>query len=385
VTKTTDALGQVDVKINSGTVPTPVRVSATLVNGGVTTVSNALAVGVGLPSQLNFSLSQKTINIECFNVDGVSNNYVVYAADRSGNPVPNGTALTFWAEGGQVQTSVQTALDVNGIARANANFVCQEPRPADGRVTVVGYAIGEESFVDLNGNNQYDAGEPFQDLGDIVKDKLFDNVFDPTFDEYVSLAGIAAGTLSCNTSFDAAYPLLVLDAGSPVRPETCDQKWTQRTYVRRAVETVMSTSEAGLLWGSTNGLSHDDCHVRSLQAGSSPTRTTYYALGGGDTWYGGPGLLGSLPLIVADANPVRLNPMPAGPVITAGDASTGLTVKVAGTPVANTANAPGAAVLYEFAAGTSAGQFTLTTQSPGGLRTSYGVQIIAGNRPSVCP
>jgi hypothetical protein len=68
----------------------PVRVSATLSNG-VSTVSNELAVGVGLPSSSTF-LSPETINLDCASIDGVTNAYTVYAADRSGNPVPAGTA-----------------------------------------------------------------------------------------------------------------------------------------------------------------------------------------------------------------------------------------------------------------------------------------------------
>jgi hypothetical protein len=48
----------------------------------------------------------------------------------------------------------------------SVRFCAGNPRPADGRVTILAYALGEESFVDSNGNNRYDAGEPFTDLGD---------------------------------------------------------------------------------------------------------------------------------------------------------------------------------------------------------------------------
>ncbi|MYM35540.1 hypothetical protein GTP38_14485 [Duganella sp. FT94W] len=47
-----------------------------------------------------------------------------------------------------------------------ARFCAGNPRPADGRVTVLAYALGEENFVDANGNNRYDKGETFTDLGD---------------------------------------------------------------------------------------------------------------------------------------------------------------------------------------------------------------------------
>lgn len=384
VTKTTDANGQVSAIVNSGTVPTPVRVSATLANG-VSTVSNELAVGVGLPSELNFSLAQGTVNLDCASIDGVTNTYTVYAADRSGNPVPAGTALTFWAEGGQIATSVKTALDSSGIASATAAFVCQEPRPADGRVTVVAYAIGEESFVDLNGNNTYDAGEPFQDLGDIVKDVLFDNSYDAANDEYVSLQGLAGGSATCVTSFVSSYPKLATSANIPSRPGTCDGTWTARTYVRRAVETVLSTSEAGLIWGSTGGLDSGSCHPISKQSGSAASSLkTYYEVESGDVWFGGSST-GSMPLIVSDANGVRLNPMAAGTALSVSDASTNLKVSVLGTPVASTAAAPGAAVKYEFTNGATSGTFTLSVKSPSGLTTAYVLGVNSGTRSTTCP
>ena len=57
------------------------------------------------------------------------------------------------------------------------------------------YALGEESFLDFNGNNVYDLGEPFQDLGDVFRDRGFDGVFDQNLDEFIAL-GIT-GTSAC--------------------------------------------------------------------------------------------------------------------------------------------------------------------------------------------
>jgi hypothetical protein len=88
-TKISDSNGNVSVLINSGTVPTPVRISATLVaTPSITTVSSSLSIAVGLPSQLNFSLSQATRNIEGYDIDGTANTYNIIASDRLGNPVP---------------------------------------------------------------------------------------------------------------------------------------------------------------------------------------------------------------------------------------------------------------------------------------------------------
>ncbi|MBK6850025.1 MAG: Ig-like domain-containing protein [Burkholderiales bacterium] len=151
VTKRSDANGKVAVLVNSGTVPTPVRVQATLkgLTPVVGTVSSTLAIAVGLPSQLNFSLSQGTKNIEGADLDGTTNTYVVIASDRLANPVPNGTAVNFVAEGGSIESIKQVVLpSADGISRVIANFVSASPRPANGRITVVAYALGEEPFLD---------------------------------------------------------------------------------------------------------------------------------------------------------------------------------------------------------------------------------------------
>jgi hypothetical protein len=234
-----DANGKVSARVNSGTIPTPVRVRATLIlptgASGGSTVSSNLTVGVGLPSQRNFSLSQTSCNIEGANYDGTTNAYTILAADRSGNPVPNGTAISFIAEGGQIQSSRLTALSATGIAAAVANFVSQEPRPTvDSRVTITAYAVGEESFLDNNGNNVWDQGEPFQDLGDVYRDSNFNGVSDPG-EETIPFGATAACAPNSSS-------LLTLDRSTGAnKPNTCDGQWG-RAFVRRSIETVLSGS-----------------------------------------------------------------------------------------------------------------------------------------------
>jgi hypothetical protein len=408
-TKTSDANGIVSGIVNSGTVPTPVRVIATLQNTSISTVSSNLAIVTGLPSQLHFSLSQQTINVEGFDRDGTANSYTVLAADRSGNPVPDGTSIIFWAEGGQIQGSATTAVS-GGIASATASFVSQSPRPADGRVTILAYAIGEESFIDLNGDNVWEAGEPFQDLGDVVKDVHFDGIFDPANDEYVSLSQIS-GTSNSQTCSDqtATYPQFAVNnptaAGNdftPSRPGTCDGTWSGKTYVRRSVETVFSSSTPDLLWAGrtlanvpNSGLDSSCTVVAKYTAPStlSPTQSNFYEVfhdtptnTNDSTWYSGSAstLSGVLDFIVGDDNVVRLNPMPAGTVIAVANASTGLTVTLlGGSPVANTSSATSASVSYAFS-GVTSGSFGLTVTTPKGQATTYTISVKAAAAPIAC-
>jgi hypothetical protein len=395
--KVTDSNGEVIVRINSGTVPTPVRVRATLASSSISTVSSNLSIAVGLPSQLNFSLSQGTINIEGYDYDGTPNTYTVIASDRLGNPVPVGTSMNFVSEGGQVQASRQSTV-VNGLSSTTANFLSSEPRPIDGRITIVAYSLGEESFLDANGNNVFDTGEDYQDLGDIFVDRLFNfgglekgtvygstvtpGRFDPSLgfnpveDQFISLGN--SGTSACQVP---SSRLLDLGVSIPVKPMSCNPGWG-RAYVRRATETVLSRSTPRLLFGtssqviSAGSLQSDTLagcprtvNLRRFYDGNdTPQTTDFYVAGTGGTFYntGGQGTLG---LIVADSNAVAYNPMPAGTTVTATGTS-GLAVAVlGGSPVPSTAYPTGVGISYKFDDTTSDGAITVSTTTPRGLTT----------------
>ncbi len=317
VTETSDAGGYVTAIVNSGTVPTPVRVTATLASG-VTTVSSNLAVVTGLPSQLNFSLSQKTTNIEGWNYDGVPNTYTIYAADRSGNPVPDGTSVLFWAEGGQVQGTASTTTS-GGISGTTVNYVSSSPRPSDGRVTILAYTIGEESFADLAGTNVYQSPDPYQDLGNVVKSRLFDGIYDPANDEVVSLSAVGATSSgSACTTYASSYAQFALNNTIPNQPNTCDAAWTGKTYVRRAIETVLSSTRPNPMVSSA--LLPTGCTVQLIypapQTLSSQVRM--FPLLSNSTLYVGTGTTqGAFQILATDDNAVRLNPMAAGSTISA--------------------------------------------------------------------
>lgn len=401
ITKTSDSTGTVIVRVNSGTVPTPVRVRAALTNNAnIQAVSNLLSIAVGLPSQLNFSMSQGTKNIEGGEYDNTPNTYTLTVSDRMGNPVPDGTAVNFIAEAGQVNASVQTSRNAAGIATATANFSSAQPKPADGRVTVTAYALGEESFIDQNGNNVYDAGEPFQDLGDIYVDRLFNNFYNSNVDQLVSSS--LGATLACNAwSTAPAAALLALDGSIPSKPASCDQVWG-RAYVRRSVVTVFSNSSAAPVFtmaGASNVVGDGgQCYVRKLidfsyytgvdengatsnWLGYSPEATprknlVNYLIMGSGTYYGS-----VLSFYAADTNGVAFNPLPAGTVITAAG-STGVTTQVlGGSPVPSTTDPSPASVSFSIAAGTVNPTVTVSFKTPNGVTTSIVQKVAAGSPP----
>ncbi|HUD34279.1 MAG TPA: hypothetical protein VMR43_14900, partial [Variovorax sp.] len=154
----TDANGLATVTVSAGTVPGPLKVRAALdANATVFSESQNLTVASGPASQKFMSLSVSKFSLEAANIDGTASTLTVRVADRQGNAVVDGTVVNFTAEGGQVGSSCATTT-VNKISSCTVNFVSQNPRPANGRVSVLAYLEGTKDYTDLNGNNRYDAG-----------------------------------------------------------------------------------------------------------------------------------------------------------------------------------------------------------------------------------
>lgn len=185
---TTDANGQVQTVVSGGTVATTVRVTAsttTTTGTVISTQSSALTVSTGIPTSNNISLAVKCPNVEAWNYDGVTVPVTVSMTDRFSNPVPNGTTANFVTTLGGIDATCQTTsgscqvnwhskapYSVGGNPATTANTAytnttanwCATNSPycngtTNGRSPIVVTAIGEESFVDANGNGIFDAGD----------------------------------------------------------------------------------------------------------------------------------------------------------------------------------------------------------------------------------
>lgn len=169
---TTGIDGTIQTVVQAGTVHTSVRVTATATLGGVTqsTQSNNLTVTTGVPTTAAFSVAPTCSNIEAFDIDGVNSTITVRLADRYNNPVPDGTAVAFTSEGGKIdgQCTTETTSTESGVC--SVNWTSQNPRPSNGRVTIMATALGEDSFTDTNANGFYDSGEAYDDLGEPYRD-----------------------------------------------------------------------------------------------------------------------------------------------------------------------------------------------------------------------
>jgi len=207
--------GRVQTVVQGGTVATTVRVTATVqgVTPVLATQSSQLTVTTGIPDQDSFSLAVQCPNVEGWNRDGVTTAVTARLSDRFNNPVPDGTAVTLQTEGGSIVSQCQTT---GNAGACTVNWTSSNPRPGPhangetraGRSTILATAIGEESFVDTNGNGSFDDGETFTDLPERYLDENENNARDPLepiydFNNnsvYDTADGIFNGVLCLNTS-----------------------------------------------------------------------------------------------------------------------------------------------------------------------------------------
>lgn len=245
----TGADGLATTVIAAGSVNTPVRVTATLAGTSITTMSDQLVISTGIPDQNSFSLSTQIFNVE--NIDGcpiltddteVDSQIIrsgsavrVSLADHFNNPVPDGTAVSFTAEGGTIDASCLTGwlnttlkdgtvIKQKGIpGQCKVRFCVANPRPADGRITILAYALGEESFTDTNGNNLFEAAEAYQDLGEAFRN-----------DRAIT-----------NRNANANWGVI----GTSLVPANPDDSWSSGNATRVPGETFIDTNSSGT-WDS---------------------------------------------------------------------------------------------------------------------------------------
>ncbi|WOH37842.1 Ig-like domain-containing protein [Thalassotalea fonticola] len=191
VSATSDNEGIVQTIVNSGTVATSVRVTASI-NGSlplISSQSSLLVVSTGIPDQDSFSLYAEYLNPEGWDVFGTQVSVTASLADAFNNPVPNGTAISFTTEGGTIEPSCITTDGVCSVTWTSTN-----PKPEGnelggpnvpevintmgqkfgGRATILATAIGEESFPDSNGNGRFDAAEMAAFAGNDVSGNPYD-------------------------------------------------------------------------------------------------------------------------------------------------------------------------------------------------------------------
>jgi hypothetical protein len=179
-TAVSDSTGQVKTIVQSGSVPAVVKITATTtVNSKqISTQSTGLVIHAGLPDDDSFTLSPDMHNVEAWRYDGEKVKVYVRLADVYNNPPPSGTPVFFTAEGGSIGAKCYT--DSTGYC--SVTWVSANPRPADGRSTILAYTQGVESFSDKNGDGYLSDNEVIKaQLPEAFRDDNENTIFD---DEY---------------------------------------------------------------------------------------------------------------------------------------------------------------------------------------------------------
>jgi protocatechuate 3,4-dioxygenase beta subunit len=293
-----DANGLVVITVNSGTVSTPIRVTASIVDTSttpattLTTQSSGLTVSTGIPDQDSLSLSATKVFVEDGNADGATTVLTARLADHFNNPVPDGTVVNFITTGGVITASCSTKDSL-----CNSTLTVQDPRPANGRVTVLAYAVGEESFIDRNGNgiadlasemfdingNSTDMGEAYIEsngtAGYQIGEFFLDFNNNGTWD---GPDGLYSGVL-CNSATSSLCP-----AGTP---KTIHARQSRMIVFSDSTAIVTRITPAALPidLGSCPGASSVTVRVVDKNGNPMPTGTTITFNGGGGVAVADPG------------------------------------------------------------------------------------------------
>jgi len=195
----TDGSGYASTTVQAGNIHTAVRVTATATASLIFTTSSQLIVSTGIPDQDSMTLAPTDTHPVGGDIDGVTSTITVRLSDAFNNPPPLNTNVAFRTEGGSIIDGCLT----NAAGSCSAIWTSQDPRPtrnandsnlsadqlvlrklcrnADGsevadylacaleragRITILATAIGNESFIDTNGNGIFDKDDIFKTAAD---------------------------------------------------------------------------------------------------------------------------------------------------------------------------------------------------------------------------
>lgn len=183
--------GLVKTIITTGTLAQTVNVIAKAQMGTqvVSASSDAIQIIGAKPNRKFVSFGCEYKNVGGFEDDKISLNCSVAARDRYTNIVSMPVAVRYISEAGIItnvsniddQGNAYATLLTNHVRMpADVSPISGEPsytesgktyNPRDGLVVLVASFKGEEEFDDINGNGQYDSGEPFLDQGEPFVDE----------------------------------------------------------------------------------------------------------------------------------------------------------------------------------------------------------------------
>ncbi|WP_203301701.1 hypothetical protein [Marinobacter sediminum] len=231
--------GTARTRVIAGEQNTVVRVIATIQRedgSTASTISSPISINAFVPDQDSFSMSIDKFmpNAQFHNNEKVT--ITINAADRfNNNNLEGNTVVAFTTTGGSIEN--YCVLDASGVC--TVTWTSTDPRPASGRVAILARSVGDESFRDLNSNDEFDdgefvsdssitfeAGEAYMDFttdGSFTagSDQFFDDNGNSSYDApngtYDGSGCLNQGTQNCTegpvTIWDQAYIVMASDAG----------------------------------------------------------------------------------------------------------------------------------------------------------------------------
>ncbi len=181
-----DSNGKILVTLYPGNIPGPVEIKAALVSDDTTLAlsknvsvvnSRATQNGVTVTIQKNVLLNNTA------DTSGITMRFT----NRNGTNIPAGTVVNFVTEGGKIDPNCST--DNNGTC--TVTFTSQQPRPSNGRVTVLAYLEGDKQYTDIDGDNNYTMGidKLVKNIGDFFRDDNENNSYDSDTGEFIYKRG----------------------------------------------------------------------------------------------------------------------------------------------------------------------------------------------------
>ncbi|WP_353571940.1 Ig-like domain-containing protein [Candidatus Albibeggiatoa sp. nov. BB20] len=296
--------GVVSTILRTGVVSGTVDVIASVKDSDATAIARIPIVS-NTPDARHLSLAAEYLNIAGGVQFGLEDTVTAYVGDRYGNVVASDTSVSFITEGGLIGQSVGQAFTTTTVlGRASAILQSAAPTTPNlggvpfistigyecnlpfslisgasqsmcgnpGFVTVIAYTTGSESYTDLNGNGQYDANEPFEDLTEPYIDANDNGQFDEG-EIYVdvnqnSRFTIQNGQFESNTTIWTATQFLFSDRTQipTITPNSFD---------------IPNDGAQQFIVSGFDGLSLSDVYGNALVAGTKLTITTSGGVLGG--------------------------------------------------------------------------------------------------------
>ncbi len=433
--------GIVQTVVRSGDIPGAVRVIAVheAEDGNpdnhqnrISAVSDQLIISTGIPDNNSFTLAPAVLNPEGLLFDNTTMDVTVFMADHFNNPVPDGTSVFLTTEGGAIEPGCETT---NG--RCTVEWRSQNPRPFSdfdsqtgyrysnaisdkcdryfgapapctrgivnpdstpdrplgGRATILAYAIGEESFTDLNSNGVFDEGEFYQqyDLPEAFIDHNENNQFDgiscadPSnpcapansdggeFEEYVDFNNDGSFSLADNMYNGLLCSEAAQQAGA------C--RW-ETTHVRRNIAITMSGSTAYMRLRTVDpGTNCADLIVNStvvlgLEASDVAGQCDINSVNISDL---GAGSVASVTFILSFSD-IFNNPLPAGTELTVAT-SNGVLAGTTSLTVPSTNSAVPASIAFSISResvgnSVNSGTLTINVETPREIVSSLSIPVL---------